>query len=269
MTVGRWRSWLPALALVDAALGWTLLMAMLAVRWPSGVWVVGVVVAVATIVGILGVVAGRRLLDDRETRERLRDGVLTGALTTAGASTIYVAAVLVVSGRPTGDEVDAARAAALGALLAGAALIPLASRLGRWTRRVLPDVGRPRRELLEQFGRRLAGSVPVRDTLEQLVDDLRPASAAATAEVWLWRESVLTLATASPSRRAAPIAVDADRGALIGRAGVSGDRWVDEWLPGVRTGPGPLRLAPLAVQGALFGVVVIHRHRRCRRLRRW
>ena len=47
---------------------------------------------------------------------------------------------------------------------------------------------------------------------------------------------------------------------MIGRAGVSGAAWVDSWLPALHVGGGPVRLAPLAVQGTLVGLLVVHRN---------
>ena len=224
----------------------------------SGQWLA--IVGVAALVAVVGFAVGRRLVHDRERREQLRDVLLVGSLTVAAAATVYAVTVLVIGGRPPPDDTDTARVAALGCRGRRRRRSCRVSRwLRRWTRSVLPDAGRPRRELLEQFGRRLAGMVPIDETIEQLAESLRPACAAAAAEVWRWDGAALRLATSSPGRAAAPIPIDAEQAAMIGRAGVSGAGWVDSWLPALHVGGGPVRLAPLAVQGTLVGLLVVHR----------
>ncbi len=88
---------------------------------------------------------------------------------------------------------------------------------------------------------------------------MRPACAADGAEVWLHRDGQLVLAHSTPVTRAEPVSVDATRAAAIGRAGVSGDGWTASWLPELRRGEDHVRVAPLAVQGDLLGVLVARR----------
>ena len=255
----RWSDSATAAAVTVAAVGWLALLGAVVVHWPGSWLAWAVLVAAAALVAVIAVGVGRRAVHDRETREQVRDGVLVVALTTAAGATVYALVVLVLAGRPSAEATDTARAAAAGAFAAAVAAVLASRRLARWSQRALSDAGRPRRELLEQFSRRLAGTIPIEDTLEQLAESLRPACAAAAAEVWRWDGSSLRLAAASPGRVGAPIDVDADRAALLGRAGVSGPGWVDEWLPALHDDGGPVRVAPLAVQGALVGVLVVHR----------
>ena len=72
--------------------------------------------------------------------------------------------------------------------------------------------------------------------------------------------TVLALAHASPVSHPEPVILDATRAAAIGRAGVSGDGWAASWLPELCRDGDHVRVAPLAVQGDLLGVLVARRH---------
>ena len=169
-----------------AAVGWSLLLAMVVVRWPDGVrrWLA--IVGVAAVVAVVGLAFGRRLVHDRERREQVRDVLLVVSLTVAAAATVYAATVLVIGGAAAARRCRHGAVAALGAVVVGdddRAGVALAAPLDSERP---PDAGLTAAELLEQFGRRLAGMVPIDDTIEQLAESLRPACAAAAAEVWRW-----------------------------------------------------------------------------------
>ena len=188
--------------------------------------------------------------------------MLVAALTATAAATLFVGIVLaLVGGRPAEDATDAVRACLVAAVVAGD---PARRRAGAAHRRLVRPLvygsEGPRRELLDQFAHGLGRATALDDVLQQLVETVRPACAADAAEVWLRRDGEL---------RARPGEARAARRAgrrrrrrgppPIGRAGVSGDGWAASWLPELCRGDEHLRIAPLAVQGELLGVLVARR----------
>jgi signal transduction histidine kinase len=244
--------------LVVAATWVTTLAAFLA-RWPTSAWTIGVVAVVTTAVVAVALLVARRWPRARDVRAAIADRVLVGALTAIVAVTLFCGIVLAFAGRPDDDSTDAVRACLVGAVVAGLLLGPAVRRIVTWSRRTVYGSEGPRHELLDQFAHGLTRATALDDVLLQLVETVRPACAADAAEVWLHRDSDLVLAQSTPVRRAPAVPIDATRAAAIARAGVSGDGWAASWLPELGRGDAHLRIAPLAVQGELLGVLVARR----------
>jgi signal transduction histidine kinase len=245
-------------ALVAAATWITALAALLA-RWPSSAATVVVVAAVTTAVVVVALLVARRWPRARDVRSAIADRVLVGSLTAIVAGTTFGVIVLALGGRPDADSTDAVRACLVGAVVAGLLLGPAVRGIVAWSRRTVYGSEGPRHELLDQFAHGLTRATALDEVLVQLVETVRPACAADAAEVWLQRDGALVLAQSTPLRRAAPVPLDAMRAAAIARAGVTGAGWAASWLPELCRDERHLRVAPLAVQGELLGVLVARR----------
>ena len=175
------------------------------------------------------------------------------------SSAATVGIVLAVGGRPAEDATDAVRACLVAAVASGILVGVALRRIVAWSGRVVYGSEGPRLELLDQFAHGLTRATALDDVLVQLVETVRPACAADAAEVWLQRDGELVLAQSRPVQRAGAVPLDPTRAAAVARAGVSGDGWAASWLPELRRGDDHVRVAPLAVQGELLGVLVARR----------
>jgi signal transduction histidine kinase len=245
-------------ALVVAAT-WVPAVTALLAQWPSSGATIGVVAVVATATVAVALAVARRWPRARDVRAAIADRVLVGAVTAIVATALFAGIVLALGGRPSTSATDAVRACLVAAAVAGLLLGPAVRRIVAWSRRIVYGSEGPRHELLDQFAHGLTRATALDEVLVQLVETVRPACAADAAEVWLQRDDALVLAQSRPVQRAEAVPLDPTRRAVIARAGVSGDGWAASWLPELRRGDDHLRVAPLAVQGELLGVLVARR----------
>jgi signal transduction histidine kinase len=244
---------------VVVAATWTAVLASVLARWPRTIVGIAVVAATTAVIALVAVVLIRRWVHERDTRAAIRERVLAASAMVVAVGTIFGALVLALVGRPPAAAADAVRACRGAVLVTSLLAAPLGRRIGRWARHVVHGREGPRGQLLDQFGHGLARNTSLDEMLQQLVETVRPACAADAAEVWLAAGPDLSLRQAVPPRHADAVRVDASRAAVIARAGVSGDGWADSWLPELRGAPSHVRIAPLAVQGELLGVLVARR----------
>ena len=172
---------------------------------------------------------------------------------------------------PTTTPTDAVRACLV------AAVVVRPARSGRRVRRIVAWSGHvvygsegPRRELLDQFAHGLTRATALDDVLRAARRDGPPGLRRRRRRgVAAPRRRAGARPVARPVQRAEPVAARRRPGPPpIARAGVSGDGWAASWLPELRRDDDHLRVAPLAVQGELLGVLVARRRHRRRRLRR-
>jgi len=247
-------------ALVVAAV-WVTAVASLLARWPSSGATIGVLAAVSAVIVGVALLVARRWPRTRDLRAAIAARVLVGAVTAIVATTLFVGLVLALGGRPDEAAIDAVRGCLVAAVALGLLLGPSLRRIVAWSRQVVYGSEGPRHELLDQFTHGLTRATALDEVLVQLVETVRPACAADGAEVWLQRDGALVLAQSRPVRRADAVPLDPTRRAAIARAGVSGGGWATSWLPELCRGEDRLRVAPLAVQGELLGVLVARRDR--------
>jgi len=193
------------------------------------------------------------------------DRVLSEVVALAGLSAlvlvIYVVVVLGLGRAPEGRErtllllsMAAAGAVALLYLPARGWLNERANRIV-YGERVAPD------ESLRTFGQRLTRAIPLDELLLQLVESLRKSMSLATATVWTGRDGVYEVAASVPHSSRPPLHVGPDERNVVARAGVSGGTWVSIWLADLAAAHGDaiVRVAPIAHQGELLGLIVCTR----------
>ncbi len=229
-------------------------------NWPTSVGLIAFAVTGLVPMAIVAGTIGRLVM-------RV-DRLLTYTVSLAGLTTLVVAVyLLVVIGlgrRPEGDERSLLLLSMVAAGVAALLHIParhwLAERANRlvYGERIAPD------ETLRTFGQRLSRAIPLDELLLQMAESLRKSLLLAGAEVWTGRDGHYELAAGVPHRRATPLIIAAKEQAVVARAGVSGGTWIDIWLPGLADVAGPggstaMRVAPIAHQGELLGLVVCRR----------
>ena len=111
------------------------------------------------------------------------------------------------------------------------------------------------------FASRLRRREPLDHLLSEMADALRDTFQLDRVDVWRVREGALRLACSNPPREAVPIPLASAEETVFANARISGDAWVRTWLPSqVPKDPGGgIRIAPVAHQGALLGLVIIER----------
>jgi signal transduction histidine kinase len=99
------------------------------------------------------------------------------------------------------------------------------------------------------------------ELLLQLAVSLRKVLVLRRAEIWTGTAGRLELAVSVPDREAAALVLDQEARPVVTRAGVTGNAWLEIWLPALLEGRGAtqLRVAPASHSGELLGLLVIER----------
>ena len=193
------------------------------------------------------------------------DRLLTHTVSLAGLTAlvvaVYAVVVLALGRTPEGSErtllllsMGAAALAALVWLPARHWLSDVVNRIV-YGERVSPD------ESLRTWGTRLTRAIPMDELLLQLCESLRKTMNLVSAEVWTGENGHYEWATGVPHRTPTPLLVGEKERPVVARAGVSGGRWLEIWLSQLLGGhpSSSFRVAPLAHQGELLGLIVCRR----------
>jgi signal transduction histidine kinase len=227
------------------------------VDWPKHA---GEVAASTTALVPLALVAGTSTRIARRV-----DRVLVHTVSATGLTAVVVAVYLVIViglGRvPADTERSLLVLSMVAAAVATIAYIPARERLGETANRLVYGERHPPDEVLRTWGSRLSRAIPMDELLLQLAESLRKVLALRRAEVWTGTNELLELAVAVPDREAESIAIGPEERPVIARAGVTGNAWLNVWLPAVLNGrdDAQLRVAPACHSGELLGLIVVER----------
>jgi len=149
----------------------------------------------------------------------------------------------------------------LAAAVASLAYVPARERLAESANRLVYGERQPPDEVLRTWGSRLSRSIPMDELLLQLAESLRKVLVLRRAEIWTGTPGRLELAVSVPDRSAPALLLGAEEQPVITRAGVTGNAWLEVWLPALLEGRNDpqLRVAPAAHSGELLGLLVIER----------
>jgi GAF domain-containing protein len=191
--------------------------------------------------------------------------VHTVSLTGLSAVVVLVYLVVVVGlGRtPDSSERTLLVLSMVAAAVAALAYVPARDRLAETANRLVYGERHPPDEVLRTWGSRLSRSIPMDELLLQLAESLRKVLVLRRAEIWTGTAGHLELAVAVPDRTAEPLHLDDQSRPVVTRAGVTGNAWLEVWIPGLladRDGA-QLRVAPAAHSGELLGLLVVERAR--------
>jgi signal transduction histidine kinase len=225
--------------------------------WPEDA---AAVAAGATVVLPLAVAAGASTkLTRRVDRVLVHTVSLTGL--TAVVVAVYLVVVIGLGRTPDDAEQHLLLLSMAAAAVAAIVYLPARDRLSEIANRLVYGERHPPDEVLRTFGSRLSRAVPMDELLLQLAESLRKVMTLRRAEVWTASGERLELAVSVPDREAAPIVIGPDERPVVARAGVTGNAWLEIWLPAMLEGraPNQLRVAPACHSGEVLGLIVAER----------
>jgi signal transduction histidine kinase len=193
------------------------------------------------------------------------DRVLVHTVSATGLTAVVVAVYLVIViglGRtPDDTERTLLVLSMLAAAVASLAYVPARERLAETANRLVYGERFPPDEVLRTWGSRLSRSIPMDELLLQLAESLRKVLVLRRAEIWTGAPDCLELAVSVPDRQAPPLLLGPEEQPVVTRAGVTGNAWLEVWLPALLEDrpPSQLRVAPASHSGELLGLLVIER----------
>jgi len=227
------------------------------VDWPTDA---AETAAAATILVPIALVAGTSARISRRV-----DRVLVHTVSATGLTAVVVVVYLVIViglGRaPADTERTLLVLSMLAAAVASLAYVPARERLAESANRLVYGERHPPDEVLRTWGSRLSRSIPMDELLLQLAESLRKVLVLRRAEIWTGTPGRLELAVSVPDRTAPALLLGVEERPVVTRAGVTGNAWLDVWLPALLEGRSnaQLRVAPASHSGELLGLLVIER----------
>jgi signal transduction histidine kinase len=184
----------------------------------------------------------------------------------AGGIIIMVFGVYLVVVLGFGEAPDRSERRVLGLSMVAAAIAallysPVKSRLSEAANRRVYGERQAPDEPLHTFGARMSRAIPLEELLLQLAESLKKSMQLSASEVWVGTEGVFECAASVPFREPPRIRLTDDEVSVIARAHVSGNAWLQVWLPTLLAAHEGrvLRVAPLAHSGELLGLIVCAR----------
>jgi signal transduction histidine kinase len=237
-------------ALVVAAL-------RLLVEWPAHA---GEIAAAATGLVPLALAAGTSTKISRNV-DRLLVHTVSATGLTAVVVLVYLVIVIGLGRAPADEERTLLVLSMVAAAVASLAYVPARERLSESANRLVYGERHPPDEVLRTWGSRLSRSIPMDELLLQLAESLRKVLVLRRAEIWTGTPDRLELAVSVPDRTAAPLVLGPKEQPVVTRAGVTGNAWLEVWLPSLLAdrAASQLRVAPAAHSGTLLGLLVIER----------
>lgn len=225
--------------------------------WPTRealvVTVALVPIAVAVAAGSVSTVATRI---DRILAWSVSVAGLTGVIVV-----VYLIVILGIGHAPTKHErtllILSMIAAAVSALCYG----PARTRLNAFANRVVYGEREAPDTVLRTFSTRLTRAMPLEELLLQVAESLRKTLALSSVEIWTGSGGVLERAVSVPDRPPARITLSASEESVVARAGVTGNAWLEIWMPALLNDREGLsvRVAPTTHSGRVLGLVVATR----------
>jgi signal transduction histidine kinase len=174
---------------------------------------------------------------------------------------VYLVVVLGFGETPNDDSRRVLGLSMVAAAIAALLFVPTRNWLEEVANRRVYGERRAPDEPIQTFGARMSRAIPLDELLLQLAESLKKSMNLAAAEVWTGTEGLFGLAASVPYREQERIRLQEEEIVVIARAHVSGNAWIQVWLPAVlaqhpaRT----LRVAPLTHSGELLGFIVCAR----------
>ncbi|HEY3724664.1 MAG TPA: histidine kinase [Acidimicrobiia bacterium] len=193
------------------------------------------------------------------------DRLLVHTIVVAGLVTIvavvYLLVVLGLGNAPDDADRDLLGLSMVAAVLAAVVALPARRSLDELARRRVYGDRRSPDEAIQTFGSRMSRAVPMDELLLQLAESLKLSMQLVAAEVWTGSDGVLERVVSVPDRGPARIVLSEEELPVVARARVSGNAWLQVWLPSLVEGRGEcvVRVAPVVHSGILLGLLVAER----------
>jgi signal transduction histidine kinase len=184
----------------------------------------------------------------------------------AGGLVLMVGTIYLVVVLGFGESPDASGRRVLGLSMIAAAIsallyLPARARLDEFANRRVYGERRAPDEPLQTFGARMSRAIPLDELLLQLAESLHKSMQLTATEVWTGANGRLDRAAAVPYRQPATLRLAPEEVQVIARAHVSGNAWMQVWLPGMleHFRDRIVRVAPMTHSGELLGLIVCAR----------
>jgi signal transduction histidine kinase len=225
--------------------------------WPPSP--AAVALAATTLIPIALTLSSWESLAVRIDRLLVHTMVIAGLVTIVAV--IYLIVVLGLGDAPDDDARDLLGLSMVAAALAAVVALPARKSLDEVARRRVYGDRRSPDEAIQTFGSRMSRSVPMDELLLQLAESLKLSMQLATAEVWTGSDGVLERVVSVPDRGPRRLVLSAEELPVVSRARVSGNAWLQVWVPGLVADRGEcvVRVAPVVHSGALLGLIVAER----------
>ncbi len=193
------------------------------------------------------------------------DRLLVHTIVVAGLVTIvavvYLLVVLGLGNAPDDADRDLLGLSMVAAVVAAVVALPARRSLDELARRRVYGDRRSPDEAIQTFGSRMSRAVPMDELLLQLAESLKLSMQLVAAEVWTGSDGVLERVVSVPDRGPARIVLSEEELPVVARARVSGNAWLQVWLPSLVGGRGEcvVRVAPVVHSGILLGLLVAER----------
>ncbi len=174
---------------------------------------------------------------------------------------VYFVIVLGLGRAPHENERTLLLLSMIAAAVAALLYLPARERLTAFANGLVYGDQRAPDEALQTFGSRLSRALPLDELLLQLAESLRKSLAPAGAEVWTGTDGRLERIVSDPDRGKGRISLSDAEIPVVANTGVSGNAWVEIWLPELLAGRerAQLRVAPISYSGELLGLIVVER----------
>ncbi|MGQ0432811.1 MAG: GAF domain-containing sensor histidine kinase [Microthrixaceae bacterium] len=227
------------------------------VDWPAHA---GAIAAGATALVPLALAAGTSPKISRNV-DRLLVHTVSATGLTAVVVLVYLVIVIGLGRAPADTERTLLVLSMVAAAVSSVAYVPARERLAETANRLVYGERHPPDEVLRTWGSRLSRSIPMDELLLQLAESLRKVLVLRRAEIWTGTPDRLELAVSVPDRTAPPLLLGPKEQPVVARAGVTGNAWLEVWLPSLLAGRAnpQLRVAPAVHSGTLLGLLVIER----------
>jgi signal transduction histidine kinase len=138
---------------------------------------------------------------------------------------------------------------------------PARERLGQYANRIVYGEREAPDAVVRAFGSRLSRAIPMDELLLQVAESLRKTLALTTAEIWTGSGGRLERTVSVPDRPPSRLVFTSEEESVVARAGVSGNGWLEVWLPKLLEGrqSSVVRLAPATHSGQVLGLIVVVR----------
>ncbi|HEV2641949.1 MAG TPA: hypothetical protein VGT98_04555, partial [Candidatus Elarobacter sp.] len=186
------------------------------------------------------------------------DSILVGSIEAGGIvlmiGVVYLLVMLGFGNAPDHAERRVLGLSMIAAGIASLAYVPVRARLSDFANRRVYGQRRAPDEALQTFGARMSRAIALDELMLQLAESLRRSMRLVAAEVWTGTDGLLERAASVPDRGPTRIRLTADELRVVARSHVSGNAWMQVWLPGVLAEHENrvVRTAPMAHSGELL-----------------
>ncbi|HEX4493585.1 MAG TPA: histidine kinase [Acidimicrobiia bacterium] len=266
-----YRSQYRALTVVDRArLQWAAWGVVVFGAVASAVWLIEVLLdwpgrVGAVALGASVVVPFALVLGSFESSAARIDRLLVRSIEAGGVllmiGVVYLLVVLGFGDAPNHAERRVLGLSMIAAAIAAIAYVPVRNRLSDFATQRVYGGRRAPDEALQTFGARMSRAIALDELMLQLAESLQRSLRLTTAEVWTGADGVLERAASVPDRGIRRIRLRPEELPVVARSHVSGNAWMQVWLPEVLAEHEGkvVRVAAMAHAGELVGLLVCAR----------